>query len=72
MLVELYQSADCQLLRSCVWSELHSRQADDDDEVVQVQDGRFRLVEFQSSFLFFSLLLFGCLDLVLSDLQLLE
>ena len=39
-LSELLQSAgDCQSERSRVWSELHSCEAADEDEVVQVQDG---------------------------------
>ena len=49
----LSQSADCQLVRSRVSSGLHSFQAEDEDEVVQVQDEYFHLVEFHSSSLFF-------------------
>ena len=49
----LSQSADCQLVRSRVSSGLHSCQAEDEDELVQVQDEYFHLVEFHSSSLFF-------------------
>ena len=37
---------------SCVSSELHSCQAEDEDEVVQVQDDCFCLAGFQSSSFF--------------------
>ena len=50
---ELSQSADCQLVRSRVSSALHFCQAEDEDEVDQVQDEHFHLVEFHSSSLFF-------------------
>ena len=49
----LSQSADCQKERSRVSSGLHSCQVEDEDEVVQVQDEYFHLVEFHSSSLFF-------------------
>ena len=55
---ELSQSADCQLVRSRVSSALHSCQAEDEHEVVQVQDEYFHLVEFPSSSLFFGIFCF--------------
>ena len=54
----LSQSADCQLARSRVSSGLHSCQAEDEDEAVQVQDEYFHLVEFHSSSLFFGIFCF--------------
>ena len=45
--------------------------AEDEDEVVQVQDDCFLLAEFQFSSLFFKFLLLRFLDLVLLGLQLL-
>ena len=64
------QSADCQLVRSRVSSGLHSCQAEDEDEVVQVLDEYFHLVESFFISIFRNLLFLGILDLVLSDLQL--
>ena len=52
-------------MRSRVSSELHSRQEEDEDEVVQDQDDCFHLIVF-----FQSILLLGLLDLVLDGLQL--
>ena len=55
---ELSQSADCLSVRSHVSSELHVRQAEDEDEVVQVQDDCCHLVGSHSSSLFFRVFCF--------------
>ena len=52
----LCQSAGCQLVRLCVSSELHSCQAEDDDEAVQ--DECFYVAEFQFWSLFFGVFCF--------------
>ena len=49
---ELFHSADCQSERSRASSGLHSRQAESEDEVVQVQDYCCHLTVPHSSFLF--------------------
>ena len=56
---ELFQSAGhCQSVRLHVWSELDVRQAEDEDEVVQVQDDCFHLAEFTVSSPFFKVFWF--------------
>ena len=55
---ELSLSAECQSVRSRVSSDRHSRQAEDEDEVVQVQDDCCHLVKSHSSCLFFRVFCF--------------
>ena len=69
---ELLQSTgDRRSERVYVLSEMHCRQTEDEDEVIQNQYDSFHLSEFHSWYFFFrSLLLLDLLDLVLSDLSL--